>query len=241
MNKSKIIVAITIGIMSFMMIYVILIQFSIVKEYDGEEIELMREAELKETLASYKEKYEEINKELIDTKTKIEEYKKDEKSEEDAMALLEEEVAQKNMLLGITNVEGPGIIITMENPIDYTEDETRKINAEDLALLINELRMAGAEAISINGQRIIATSDVFEIDDYIYTINGVRTTAPFTIKAIGDIKYLQSALNIKGGYIDTHSFYGHIIKMETKEKLVIEKYDKNITLNYVKNREEIKK
>ena len=99
-SKSKIAVAIVIGIMSFMMIYVILIQINIVKEYDGEEIELMRETELKETLATYKEKYEETTNELNSTVARIEEYKADEKSEEDAVALLEEEVNQANMLLG---------------------------------------------------------------------------------------------------------------------------------------------
>ena len=165
MNKTKIAVSITIGIMSFMMIYVMLIQFNIVKEYDGEEIELMRETELKETLASYKEKSKEIGNQIVDTNTKIEEYQKNEKSEEDAISLLEQEVEQKNMLLGITDVEGGGIIITMENPPDYTAEESRPINASDLVMLINELRMAGAEAISINGQRIISKSDVFEIDN----------------------------------------------------------------------------
>lgn len=105
MNKSKIIVAITIGIMSFVMVYVIFVQFNIVKTYNGEEIELMRETELKETLANYKEKYEETNNELINTKAKIDEYKKDEKSEEDAIKLLEEETKQANMLLGRTNVK----------------------------------------------------------------------------------------------------------------------------------------
>jgi len=182
-----------------------LVQINTVKDYDGEEIELMREAELKDTLASYKKKYNEINNEIIDTNAKIEEYKKDEKSEEEAIALLQEEVEQKNMLLGLTDVQGEGIIITMENAEDSGEEETRQINAEDIILLINELRMAGAEAISVNGQRIIAKSDITEIDDNIYYVNKLRTTAPFTIKAIGDTKYLQSALNIKGGYIDKHS------------------------------------
>lgn len=234
MNKSKIAVAITIGLMSFMMIYIMLIQFSIVKQYDGEEIELMRETELKETLASYKEKYEEINNELIDTKSKIDEYKKDEKSEEEAIALLEEEVKQANMLLGKTDVQGNGIIITMNNAQE-SGTEVVAITTDDITELINELRMAGAEAISINGKRIIATSDVFIFDDSgICLINGERTTAPYTIKAIGDIKYLQSALNIKGGYIDTRSIYGYDIKMETQNDMIIEKYNGNLTLNYVK-------
>lgn len=240
MNKTKIAVSITIGIMSFMMIYVMLIQFNIVNEYDGEEIELMREKELKDALASYKEKYEETNNQIINTNIKIEEYKKNEKSEEDAMALLEEEVEQKNMLLGITDVQGEGIVITMNNPSDYTAEDSRPINASDLVMLINELRMAGAEAISINEQRIIAKSDVVEISESIYYINGERVTAPFTIKAIGDIKYLTSALSIKGGYIDTYTQNGIKIHLEGKNNVVIEKYKKNITLNYVKG-EEVKK
>lgn len=240
MNKSKIVVSITIGIMSFMMIYIMLIQFNIVNEYDGEEIELMRETELKETLASYKEKSEEINNQIIDTNTKIEEYQKNEKSEEDAIALLEQEVEQKNMLLGQTDVQGEGIIITMNNPSDYTEEDSRPISASDLVMLINELRMAGAEAISINGKRIITKSDVVEIDSYIYRVNGERVTAPFTIKAIGDIKYLTSALSIKGGYIDTYTKNGIKIHVEGQNNIVIEKSTQNMAINYAKD-EEVKK
>lgn len=234
MNKSKLVVAVTICLMSFMMIYIMLIQINIVNEYDGEEIELMRETELKETLAGYKEKYEEANNELVDTMAKIEEYKKDEKTEEDAIALLEKEVEQTNMLLGKTDVQGEGIIITMDNG---EEDgiELTSISVDALVQLINELRMAGAEAISINGKRIIAKSDISSLEGSpICLINNERTTAPYTIKAIGDIKYLQSALNIKGGYVDSALAYGHKIKIESQENIVIEKYNKDITMNYVK-------
>ena len=206
MSKSKIIVAITIGIMSFMMIYVILIQFNTVKEFDGEEIELMRETELKETLANYKEKYEEVANEILATKEKIEEYRKNEKSEEDAVVLLEKEVKQSNMLLCYTDVQGEGIIITMKNNVRYDEQESSIISTADLLELINELRLAGAEAISINDERIVASSDIFDVGRFI-CVNGQRTTSPYTIKAIGDRKYLQSALNIKGGYIDTYTYY----------------------------------
>lgn len=239
MSKSKIAVAITIGIMSFIMIYVILIQFNTVSEYDGEEIELMRETELKEALANYKEKYEETTQELIATREKIEEYKKNEKSEEDAVALLEEDVKRANMLLGMTDVRGEGIVITMENNIRYDEWESSIITAADLVVLINELRLAGAEAISINGERIVANSDIFDVGNFIY-INGQRTTSPYTIKAIGDKKYLESALSIKGGYIDTNTSWGYIIKMETQNDITINKYEGEMTLNYVK-KQEVKK
>lgn len=232
-SKSKIAVAIVIGIMSFMMIYVILIQINIVKEYDGEEIELMRETELKETLATYKEKYEETTNELNSTVARIEEYKADEKSEEDAVALLEEEVNQANMLLGKTDVTGEGIIITIENTGGDSENEAMTVNTADLINLVNELRLAGAEAISINGERIVANSDIFDVGNFIY-INGQRTTSPYEIKVIGDRKYLESALNIKGGYIDIYTLNGYNIKMESSENIVIGKYEGEMTLNYVK-------
>lgn len=232
-SKSKIAVAIVIGIMSFMMIYVILIQINIVKEYDGEEIELMRETELKETLATYKEKYEETTNELNSTVARIEEYKADEKSEEDAVALLEEEVNQANMLLGKTDVTGEGIIITIENTGGDSENEAMTVNTADLINLVNELRLAGAEAISINGERIVANSDIFDVGNFIY-INGQRTTSPYEIKVIGDRKYLESALNIKGGYIDVYTLNGYNIKMESSENIVIGKYEVEMTLNYVK-------
>ena len=205
MNKNKITVALIIGIMSFMMIYVMFIQFNTVQKYEGQEIELMRETELKETLASYKEKYEETDKELIETYKKIQEYRDNEKTEEDAVSLLEKEIEEANILLGKTKVVGEGVVINIKNNIKFNEEESSIIRTADLLKLVNELRLAGAEAISINDERIIAKSDIFDVGDFI-KINGTRTTSPYTVKAIGDKKYLQSALNIKGGFIDTYNF-----------------------------------
>lgn len=101
----------------------------------------------------------------------------------------------------------------------------------DLLTLINELIYAGAEAISINDQRIIAMSDLADAWNFVY-INGERTTSPFTVKAIGDMKKLQSTLSIKGGYVDTyHNFYN--INIETGN-INISKYSGKITLDYEK-------
>ena len=83
------------------------------------------------------------------------------------------------------------------------------------------------------GNRIVANSDIFDVGNFIY-INGQRTTSPYEIKVIGDRKYLESALNIKGGYIDVYTLNGYNIKMESSENIVIGKYEVEMTLNYVK-------
>lgn len=233
-SKSKIIMSITIGLMSFMMIYVMLIQFNIVKENTTKEVEFMRETELKETLTSYKEKYEDTMKEIEDTQAKIDEYKHDEKSEEDAVKLLEEEVKKSNMLLGNTDVVGEGIIIRIENNIRYDEQESSIISTSDLIDLVNELKLAGAEAISINGERIVSKSDIFNVGNFV-CINGQRTTPPYEIRAIGDKTYLESALRIKGGYIDAQRSNGFVIDLEVKDQgIFIGKYQGEMTLKYVK-------
>ncbi len=74
-------------------------------------------------------------------------------------------------------------------------------------------------------------SDLADAWNFIY-INGERTTSPYTIKAIGDTNKLQSALSIKGGYVDTYdNFYS--INIQT-DSVNISKYSGNITLDYEK-------
>lgn len=214
-----------IGIMSMILVYVMFIQFRIVNETDTEEIEFMRETELREMLANYKSNYEEAYEELTETQLKIDEYKQSEKSEEDTIVLLESEIKEANMKLGFTDVYGEGITIKMEDTEGYS------IGYPELLYLLNELIYAGAEAISINDERIVTMTDLANVGNFIL-INGNRTTSPFTIKAIGDTTKLQSALGIKGGYIDTYEkFYS--ISVETGE-VVIRSHKGKITLNYAK-------
>lgn len=224
LNKSKVIMYTTIGIMSLLLVYVMFIQFRIVNEKDTAGVEFMRETELKEMLASYKTKREDVIEEIEERSKMIEEYKQNEKSEEETVALLEKDLADARMKLGITDVQGDGIIIKMQN----TE---KTIDYYDLMGLVNELFLAGAEAISINDQRIVAMSDIVNPGNFIL-INNERVTSPFVIKVIGDTKYLQSALNIKGGYID---IYGESYDINVEVGIVtINKYNKNITLKYEK-------
>ena len=214
-----------IGLMSLILVYVMFIQFRIVNETNTQEIEFMRETELRELLANYKVNYSEVEEELKELNVKIDEYKQAEKSEEETIVLLESEIKEAEMKLGITDVYGDGITIRMEDTEGYT------IGYADLLYLLNELIYAGAEAISINDERIIAMSDLANVGNFIL-INGTRTTSPFVIKVIGDTVKMQSALSIKGGYIDTYDkFYS--INVEAGP-VTIRKYIGDITMKYVK-------
>ena len=223
MSRSKLVMYVVIGLMSMILVYVMFIQFRIINETDTEEIEFMRETELRETLSSYKTAYSKVEEEMLAVQEKINEYRKSEVSEEETIKLLEKEIKDVNMKLGITDVYGEGITITIADTEGYS------VGYLELLSLVNELVYAGAEAISINDERIVAMSDLVDVSNFV-RINGERKTSPYVVKAIGNTTKLQSELSIKGGYIDTNEkFYS--IKLESGN-VNIGKYEGKLTLDY---------
>lgn len=220
LKKGKITVTITIGMISFILAFVIFMQFKFVQNTDITSIKNMREDELREELALWKSKYEEVETQLEETDSKISEYEKNIENNEETSKLINEELQQNKLLLGQTDITGEGVII-------YYEDGTKRVTASDLLKLVNELNLAEAEAISINDQRIINTTEIVAVDSYIY-INGERTTGPYTIKVIGNKKYLESSLTGKNRLVETAPSEGKLVSVETKNNIQIQKYNGEI-------------
>ena len=144
MKKGKFIVTITIGIMCFILTALIFMQVKTISQTDISELEIMRESELKTEITSLKTRCEEVEAKIKETNEKILEYEAVIAEGKEASELLQKELQETEDLLGKNSVTGEGIIITISN------SGTSKINAEDLLELVNILRNAGAEAISIN-------------------------------------------------------------------------------------------
>lgn len=227
MKKEKKIITITIGIMSFVLACIMFMQFKVVNETDIAEIETMREEVLQEALTQWKEKYEETYAKLEDTNSKIKEYKEKSESREETIKLVEKELAEANLILGKTNVVGNGIEVIL------TDNDEQAYSANDILTLVNELRAAGAEAISINGERIINKTDIVDISNQYILVNSNKMSSPYVITAIGDENYLQSALNIKNGYVDSKQKEGYTITVQRKNNIKINGYTKEINLKYI--------
>ncbi len=89
--------------------------------------------------------------------------------------------------------------------------------------MINELRAAGAEAISINGQRLIATSEI-RCAGPTLSVNNVRSAAPYEIKAIGEKKSLENAIKMRGGVAETLKVWGIQLEVSTADDIQIPPY-----------------
>ena len=152
--KGKGIITVVLGAICFVLVYTMFIQINTVKQTDITSIETMRETELREELASWKVKYQDIYEKLNETNLKLEEYQQTSADNKNATKLLEQELKQAKTNLGLTDVVGEGIIVTLQDSendnIDEIEVYDRRISVYDLLQLVNELKIAGAEAIEIN-------------------------------------------------------------------------------------------
>ena len=236
-SKEKLVMSITIGIACVALMAVMFMQFKVVKQTDITAIETMRESELKLELASWREKYNEINERYNEVVVKIEEYKNERVSDEKTAQLLQTELQQLNEALGKTDVEGEGIVIQLidkEGEMLSEDVPVERIISEDLVLVVNELFGAGAEAISINGYRIITTSSIVDIGTEFIKVNGKRIPDnTYVINAIGNPDYLKSAVSGKGGQVDALKELGHDTNVNDSKRIRIEKYNGEINSRYI--------
>ncbi len=232
MLKGKRIMTISIGCTAFILTMVLFTQFKTVEQTDITAIETMREAELKSELSSWKTKYDETNLKLSEVENKILEYNKTISSKEDSARLVEEEVKEYEKYLGYTKLRGEGIVITLKDSED--QDPEKNINHTDLLSLVNELKLAGAEAIAINDERIVSTSEITSIRDGIVIINTARVSSPYNVRAIGNKKYLESAITIKGGFLDEMKDYNKSVEYVLEDRIELPKYEGKMELEYSK-------
>ena len=140
-----------------------------------------------------------------------------------------EETIATNLIVGNTDIYGEGIIVTL------TDNNNQVIVAEDLLELINELRYAGAEAISINDVRIINTTDIVEVGNTLIMVGGQRLSSPYVVKAIGNQAYLSSILSLKNsGFIDKYNNSGKTVTLVANKKVEILKYNGETEIKYIK-------
>jgi len=160
------------------------------------------------------------------------------KGQAEAKEVLAGELKKARLDAGLVAVSGPGIEITLDNPSAGQNkdpgDTMFVIRDEDLLRLVNELNGAGAEAVSINGQRIMATSEIRWAAPFI-NVNLTRIAPPYHILAIGAPKNLTSALEISGGLAEYLQSLGAQARIQLYENITVPGYTAPIEFRYAKS------
>ena len=246
MKKGKRSMIITISLVCFLLVMIIFMQFKVVQESQETNIDSMQETELRQELASWKTKYDETKEKYDETVSTLQTYKQESTSDEEKKATLEKELEDLQLILGKTEVEGEGVVITLTEKKDSELGEGEKrepIAAIDLVYIVNYLKDAGAEAISINGERIVNTTDIVDLDvEGPIKINSkyIRENN-FEIKAIGNSSYLESSIFGKNGYAEQLDASGIKAEIERSNKVKISKYTGDFETKYIQEKESEKK
>lgn len=194
-----------------------------------------RTSEVQAQYAELKKNYDAKILELEEKDRILEEYRKAE-TDEETVELLKLELVKAQQDAGLTNVRGTGLTILMEDSLaDFGSGidlNNYLVHDEDILKVVNELKSAGAEAISVNDQRIISMSEIRCAGTTIF-INGERIGAPFTIKAIGDPVVLESAMTMRGGNVDILKEWGIRFTITRESDIVVPKYNKSVSSKYI--------
>lgn len=155
---------------------------------------------------------------LEDEKTRLEAQRRELENSsdqaEEARRQTQERARQLGVLAGTVAAEGPGITFTVEDPLTAVEPDK-------LLDTIQELRAAGAEAIQVNGVRVVADS-YFSGEAGAVEVDGRRITPPYGFRVIGRPQDLEPALNIPGGIVQTLEKEQAKATVTRSEKIVVD-------------------
>ena len=228
--------AIIIGLMCFLLTLAICVQIKTVENNGTTLGRNQEESALKDQVLKMKEKYDNAYNDLNRTEKRLEQVRQSVTSNNHELENLEKEIKDANILLGSTDVTGQGVIVTVadaQETISTLTPEDLLIHDLDILSIINELKNSGAEAIDVNGQRIVSTTSV-SCDGNVITVNGEKVSSPFIISAIG-LPEQMATLNRPGGYLGKLQSYGIKTDLQKVKKVTIPKYTGVISFKTAKD------
>lgn len=241
MNNKKII-SLILGAMCILLSYGIAAQIKSTNNIGVSTSTNAHENELRDEVLREKEKYDNLYKELEEAEKLLEKERTKATKNNEGLEDLENTIKEGNKSLGTTEVTGEGVIVKLNDNQKLTvnnylgDPNDLIVHYSDVIRVINELKNAGAEAISVNEQRIIATSSI-ECDGNVIKVNGEKIGAPFEIKAIGFSEYLSGAVNRQGGYLmNLREYWGIEATVEKSDNITIPKYTGVIKFNYAESK-----
>jgi uncharacterized protein YlxW (UPF0749 family) len=138
-------------------------------------------------------------------------------------------------------VQGPGIEVVLDDATSSSlnagvDPNQLVVHQSDLQAVVNALWAGGAEAMTIAGQRVIATSAVQCVGNTLL-LNGEVYSPPFRVAAIGPYRTMKQRLDSSPGvklFVQAASYYGLGYTVESVDRLDLPPYVGSVGLNYAR-------
>ncbi len=193
-----------------------------------------RSDELRAEIEALREDKIRLTEELASRQQKLDDITANSADESALIMSLQQQLERYKTIVGLTDVVGEGLYIYIDNGVaEQAGDDAANIveNSYVINAIVNELNAAGAEAISVNDQRIIASTAIRRVGEEI-SINGKRFINPIVIKAIGDKSVLYSAIGARFQIIESLRDSGYQVEMRRDDNVLIGKYEDVINWRY---------
>lgn len=161
----------------------------------SERLALEREEDLAQILSELTAQSDRLQEEITDLRLTLAEFEQSAEREELALRSLHRRHDDLRVLVGSAEAEGEGVVLRVRDPAGH-------VGQEALVVAIQELRDAGAEAIAIDGQRLVASSWVSARGGRL-VVDGTPIEPPYRLIAVGPADTIATALEIPGGAVDT--------------------------------------
>ncbi|OGS68223.1 MAG: hypothetical protein A2Y96_02710 [Firmicutes bacterium RBG_13_65_8] len=150
--------------------------------------------------------------------------------------VLSEELRNLRLVSGFGPGAGPGLQVTLDDSQRTSQGGEDPnlflLHDDDVLRVVNELAAAGAEAISINGQRHIATTEIRCAGPAI-SINNTRVAPPIRVVAVGDPATLESSLRMRGGVLEILTALGIQVRIEQVQAIEVPAFTGTLRLRYL--------
>lgn len=234
MNKK--LISLLLGIMCMLLTLGIAIQIKTINQMNNKSVtNSATENDLRDSVLKTKEKYDNTYAKVEKLEKELEELQTSASVNSDEANELQEKLKEYKKILGLTEVSGNGLEITLK---DGDENQSKSVLSSivhdgDILQVVNALRNAGADAISVNDQRIVNTSAISCIGNVV-KINGEKVGVPYVIKAIGNPEWLYGAIEMNGGYVSILRREGVDVEVKKVKDITIPKYDGVYNATYMK-------
>jgi uncharacterized protein YlxW (UPF0749 family) len=179
---------------------------------------------------------EQLFEELTDLENRLRGYELSEADENLMIRNLKNDLERYQLLAGYLPGTGPGVVVSLGDPpasFDQADNASFIVyNYEILLELINTLNAAGAEAISINDQRYVSTTEIHYADNALY-VNNTVTAPPYEIRAVGNPETLEAALNMRYGIVwQMRQYYELQVDVRKENEIQMPRYQRVFEFEY---------
>ena len=192
-------------------------------------------SELRSQLSKELERKNTLLKDISAKRELLNQYKQKENQQE-VIQIMVDEYNKTAVLAGLVPVRGKGAVLTIQPSTlelpEYHQQIDGMVVDDDLRTLVNELFANGAQAISINGKRLISTTAIRNVG-YQIQVNNQFIHFPYEIKVIGEANVLKAGIQL-AGLFEYFQLLNKEIVIEEKIDVDIPSYDGDLTLRYMK-------